>query len=125
MQRSKHLAVMFLLGAVLVGGALGFTADRVLLGERVCKRWGDHRGMRARFSEELELTAAQRASMDTILDERHRQISEVLKPVRPQMDSISENARGQIRRLLTPAQQAKFDEMHREMREKQKNTERS
>ena len=27
MQRSKHLAMMFLLGAVLVGGALGFTAD--------------------------------------------------------------------------------------------------
>ena len=29
MQRSKNLAMMFLLGAVLVGGALGFTADRV------------------------------------------------------------------------------------------------
>jgi Spy/CpxP family protein refolding chaperone len=125
MQRSKHLAVMFLLGAVLVGGALGFTADRVLLGERLCPRWGSHGSMRARFAEELELTAAQRAAMDTILDVRHRQMSEVLKPVRPQMDSISENARNQIRRLLTPAQQPKFDDMHREMREKQQNTERS
>lgn len=125
MQRSRHLAVMFLLGAMLVGGALGFTADRVLLGERLCPRWGDRRGMRASFADELDLTPAQRTAMDSILDERHRQMSAVLKPVRPQMDSISENARNQIRRLLTPAQQPKFDELHRETREKQKITERS
>jgi Spy/CpxP family protein refolding chaperone len=125
MQRSRHLAVMFLLGAVLVGGALGFTADRVLLGEKLCPRWGDYRGMRATFADELDLTAAQRAAVDTILDLRHRQMTEVLKPVRPQMDSISENARNQIRRLLAPAQQSRFDDMHREMREKQQNTERS
>ncbi len=30
MQRSKQQALMFLLGAVLVGGALGFSADRYL-----------------------------------------------------------------------------------------------
>jgi hypothetical protein len=34
MQRSRSLALMFLLGALLVGGALGFTADRVLTGDR-------------------------------------------------------------------------------------------
>ena len=125
MQRSRSLAVMFLLGAVLIGGALGFTADRVLLGDELCPRWGDYRGMRARFADDLELTAAQRAAMDTILDERHRQMTKVLEPVRPQMDSISENARTQIRRLLTPTQQSKFDQLHREMRDRQKSTERS
>ena len=30
MQRSKQQALMFLLGAVLVGGVLGFSADRVM-----------------------------------------------------------------------------------------------
>jgi len=29
MHSSKNVAIAFLLGAVLVGGALGFTADRV------------------------------------------------------------------------------------------------
>ena len=124
MQRSRHLALMFLLGAVLVGGALGFTADRVFLRDRLCLRWGDHREMRARFAEDLGLTAAQRAAVDTILDERHRQMTELLRPVRPQMDSISDSARQQIRRLLTPAQQVRFDEMHREMTEHAKSTER-
>jgi hypothetical protein len=30
MERSKGYAVMFLLGAFVAGGALGFTADRVI-----------------------------------------------------------------------------------------------
>ncbi len=30
MQRSKQQALMFLLGAVLVGGVLGFSANRVM-----------------------------------------------------------------------------------------------
>jgi hypothetical protein len=30
MQRSKQQALMFLLGAVLVGGAVGFSADRYI-----------------------------------------------------------------------------------------------
>ena len=35
MQRSKQQALMFLLGAVLVGGALGFSADRYLGHEKI------------------------------------------------------------------------------------------
>ena len=30
MQRSKQQAIMFLLGAVLVGGVVGFSAERVI-----------------------------------------------------------------------------------------------
>jgi hypothetical protein len=37
MQQSKNLAITFLLGAVLVGGALGFTADRMMLRERIAQ----------------------------------------------------------------------------------------
>ena len=35
MQQSKNLAIAFLLGAVVVGGAMGFTADRVYLRDRI------------------------------------------------------------------------------------------
>jgi Spy/CpxP family protein refolding chaperone len=116
MQRSKQLAAMFLLGAVLVGGVLGFSADRLLARERLCPRWGDARAMRQRFLDDLELTAAQRTVVDSILDAKHRQMSVVLAPVRPQLDSISANARAQIARVLTPAQRVKFDALHREMK---------
>ena len=35
MQQSKNLAIAFLLGAVVVGGALGFSADRLMLRDRI------------------------------------------------------------------------------------------
>ena len=115
MQRSKQHALMFLLGVFLTGGAVGFTADRMLVRERIrgCAR-GDQRAMRARMADDLKLSAEQRASLDRILDEKHRQISLLLAPVRPRMDSISEATRTQIRVILTPAQQADFDKLHRE-----------
>jgi len=112
MQRSKHLAMMFLLGAVLVGGALGFTADRVWMKDTSNN---DPRASRALLSERLDLNAAQRAALDSILDERHRQFDSLLKPIRPQMDSIRMRSRAQIRALLTtPEQRERFEAILRE-----------
>jgi Spy/CpxP family protein refolding chaperone len=107
MQRSKQQAVMFLFGAVLVGGALGFTADRVITAERPVEA---PKGFRQRFYEQLELTTVQRQSVDSILDARHRQIDATWQPIRPKLDSIKENARMQIRRVLTPDQRQRFEE---------------
>lgn len=102
MQRSKSLALMFLLGAVLVGGVLGFTADRVITGSR-------EKDSRTSLYEQLELTEAQRASFDSILDDRHRKFSEALKPIRPQMDSIRENARDAMRAVMNPEQRERYE----------------
>jgi hypothetical protein len=103
MQRSKNLALMFLLGAVLVGGALGFTADRVILGNR------EKDNSRASFYDELGLSEVQRASFDSILDDRHRKFNELLKPIRPQMDSVRENARDAMRAVLNPEQRERYE----------------
>jgi len=40
MQRSKQQALMFLLGIGLVGGALGFSADRYLGHQRFASQYG-------------------------------------------------------------------------------------
>ena len=107
MQRSKNLAMMFLLGAVLVGGALGFTADRVWMRDAACN---DPRASRALLYDRLELNAAQRAAWDSILDDRHRQFDSLFKPIKPQMDSIRSRSRAQMRALLTtPEQRARFE----------------
>jgi hypothetical protein len=107
MQRSKNLAVMFLLGAVLVGGALGFTADRVWMRDAACS---DPRASRALLYDRLELNAAQRAAWDSILDDRHRQFDSLFKPIKPQMDSIRSRSRAQMRALLTtPQQRERFE----------------
>ena len=117
MERSKGYAVLFLLGAFVAGGALGFTADRVI----DVKHGRDMRGPRAyrqRMAEELKLTPEQQASVDSLIEQKHRQIVALYKPVKPQLDSIavlarvvSDSSHAQIKRLLNPDQQVKLDRM--------------
>lgn len=101
---------MFLLGAVLVGGALGFSADRVL-GHDKAKHWAG----RTRMYDDLALTQAQRLRMDSLLDDRNCQISALMKPVRTQLDSIKDVAHQQMLQILTPEQQTRLDARRREM----------
>jgi hypothetical protein len=109
MQRSKQQAVMFLLGAVLVGGFMGFTVDRVSHTDR--KTWAS----RTRFYEDLGLSEAQRVRMDSLLDDRNCQISAVMKPVRAHLDSIKQAAHQQMIQLMTPEQQQKLELRRNEM----------
>jgi hypothetical protein len=109
MQRSKQQALMFLLGAVLVGGVLGFSADHVLNDKP--KHWVP----RMRMYDDLGLSAAQRTSMDSVLDERNCQIGALMKPVRPQLDSIKAAAHQQVVQILTPEQRQLLDRRIEEM----------
>ncbi len=117
MERSKGYALMFLLGAFLTGGALGFAADRVI-GEGHRREMRGPRAYRQKMAEELKLTSQQQASVDSLIEQKHRQIVALYKPVKPQLDSIaviarvvSDSTHAQIKRLLNPDQQAKLDKM--------------
>ena len=117
MERSKGYALMFLLGAFVTGGALGFTADRVI-GAGHNREMRGPRAYRQKIAEELKLTREQQVSIDSLMEQKHRQIVALYKPVRPQLDSIavvarvvSDSTHAQIKRLLNPDQQAKLDRM--------------
>jgi hypothetical protein len=117
MERSKGYALMFLLGAFITGGALGFTADRMMGGGHSREMRGP-RGYRQKLARELDLTPVQQASVDSLIEQKHRQIVALYKPVRPQLDSIavvarvvSDSTHAQIKRLLNADQQAKLDRM--------------
>jgi Spy/CpxP family protein refolding chaperone len=117
MDRTKGYALMFLLGAFIAGGALGFTADRVIdSGHRRDMR--GPRGYMKKMAEELELTSQQQASIDSLMEQKRQQIVALYRPVKPQLDSIavaarivSDSTHAQIKRLLNPEQQAKLDKM--------------
>jgi Spy/CpxP family protein refolding chaperone len=116
MQSSKSYALLFLIGALVAGIAIGVTADRYM------RRDGhDHRTAGSgldRMSRELDLTAVQRAQVDSIMTRRRTQMRELFKPLRPQIDSIqkigkvlSDSTHEQLKRVLTPEQGKKLDEM--------------
>lgn len=120
MTRPKSVALALLLGALLVGGLLGFTVDRLILQDRISDKL-DQRGLRTRLAQDLSLTVTQRAAVDSILDMRNKRIDEVVAPVRPQMDSVMELAREEIRALLTADQRTKFEQKVRASDERPKN----
>ena len=110
MNRSKQQALMFLLGAFLVGGALGFSADRM-----VHDMPPHHWAPRDFMYDDLNLTPAQRAAMDTILDARRCQVDSLLKPLKPTLDSLRGVAHKQVLAILTPEQAQKMERRKHEM----------
>jgi hypothetical protein len=70
------------------------------------------------MADELKLTPKQQASMDSLIDLKHRQIMALYKPMKAQLDStavlarvVSDSTHAQIKRLLNPDQQVKLDKM--------------
>ncbi len=102
MNRTKQQAALFLLGALLVGAVLGFSADRVLA------RAHKEKGWRAEMYQDLSLDVKQRASIDSLLDRQQCDMRRLMKPIRPQLDSLRQSGRRQILDLLTPAQRERF-----------------
>ena len=125
MQRSKSLAMVFLLGVFLAGGAVGFAANQVAGPEKPCR--GDRASYRERFATELGLSAEQRQAVDSLMETQRTRVRALYSPMRPQLDSIGrsrdsifEDTQRQLRLLLTAEQQARFEQMRREGRARKK-----
>ena len=108
-QRTKAQAIFFLLGAVLVGGALGFTANRAIERRDVLPK--SQRSSRTQLADRLQLDNDQRRMLDSVLDARNEQMKVALSPVQPRLDSMRFAARAAIRGKLTPAQKAVWDQV--------------
>jgi len=109
-QQPKSLAVMFLLGAFLSGGALGFVADRAV-GRRPYSKQFDQQSMRDEFARELRLSEQQRRVIDSIFDWRDDRAKEIRKVIKPSMDSLVDSGRVLINAHLDTTQQRLFREL--------------
>jgi Spy/CpxP family protein refolding chaperone len=72
------------------------------------------------LTKELDLTEAQKAQVQPIVDQAKPQIRQIHREAMEKSKAVMENAAAQIRPLLTPEQQKKFDAMraaHAKMRE--------
>lgn len=100
------MVAVFVLGVVV--GGLG----TVLLHNMRESARRDH--VINRLSRELRLSAQQRRQIQAILGQAHQRFSTVFQKsqeeARPQYDAIRKDVHARIRAILTPAQQAKFDD---------------
>jgi hypothetical protein len=103
MQRSKQQALMFLLGAVLVGGVLGFSADRIMAKK-------DKRpSARVKMYDDIGIDSAVRVRMDSLLDETNCKTRDLMRTLQPAIDSIKADANTSLLALMTDAQRTAFD----------------
>ena len=109
-QRSKSLAVMFLLGAFLTGGALGFVADRAVTKRPYAKQY-TRGSMREEFARTLSLDESQRRVIDSIFRWRDVRSQAVMQPIQPALDSARDSARVLITQQLDSAQRRRFKAM--------------
>ena len=110
MQRSKQQALMFLLGAALVGGALGFSADRYIVHEKVVSQFGP----RAKFYDAIGLTQTQRAALDSLAFQQECAVKVVLAPHDSALRAIRSRFRAQRDSVFTKDQLAMLDQRRKE-----------
>ena len=105
----KQVLVSFVLG-VMVGAA----------GVRWCapyyfhRHWGGKESqarLLERFDSKLKLTPEQRSQVAEILDGKRQKIDALRAEIRPKFEEIRSSTSAEIRGLLTPEQQKKFDAM--------------
>lgn len=114
MKAQKNVALAFLLGTFITGGALGFSANRYMERDKVCIVRGENPLVEV-MSRRLQLSPTQRSQMDSILDLRSQQYRQAMAPLRPQLDSIKLEARDHMRGVLDERQRAEFEAMILEM----------
>jgi len=98
--------MLFILGAFLTGGVVGFITDRVLSPPR--PNVFSDRVMVDELARELKLSPDQRIVIDSVWDWRREQSREIMKTVRPSLDAVRDSARVLMMNPLDDAQKTAF-----------------
>lgn len=121
-RRTQLMGVVLLAAVFVAGGLSGAAIDRALdvRGAKAAEtRRGDDRredGHRHYVFQELNLTPAQEASIDSVLKVRRMQIAAFWDSAGPRMREIVDSTRAGIRSTLTPEQRAEYERLLEERR---------
>ena len=108
--QSKAFAIGLLVAVFLAGIAAGVTGGRWLAEHRGPPP-RPNRSYADRLAQQLTLSDAQRDSVVAILRRYDPQMRAIFEAARPQMDSLRERLRGEIRAQLTPEQQTAYQQI--------------
>ena len=73
-----------------------------------------------RLERDLNLNAAQQANVDRALGRHYERIRDIRRSMRPQINSIMQEIRRDVRSFLDDEQKISFDEMVRKFEERRK-----
>jgi Spy/CpxP family protein refolding chaperone len=110
--RGANWKAALVLALVLASGiGLGVVIDRTFLARRGALPPGEFMSpwRMGRVLARLDLTAEQRAAVDSILALHRRDLGRVREDVRPELERIRIATEADLRALLTPQQTARFD----------------
>lgn len=117
------VAAVFLLGAAL-GGLLGYIFARHSVSASSAPANEPEPVRRARrveqLTRELSLNSTQRQQLDAILLQWHAEMKATRDQQEAQIDQIRQKGRSQVRAILTPEQQPKFEEFLKRLDEERK-----
>jgi Spy/CpxP family protein refolding chaperone len=117
MARSRWIALAVLSATFLAGAMAGAATLKVVVDDRAeqprrerpdARRAGP--GERPSIFDQMGLTAAQKAAMDSIMEKRRREMDAFWKEHNAEVRAIVDSARAEIDRILTPEQRKKFEE---------------
>jgi hypothetical protein len=119
MSRTKSLALAFLLGAFVTGGATGFAAGRTTGATKKDRSTASREytlsGTVRELQRDLKLSDEQTDAVDSILKWRRVRYNEIMLPIRPALDSARDSARTLIVQRLDATQQVAFTELLQRM----------
>jgi hypothetical protein len=98
--------MMFLLGAFLTGGAVGFAAERAV--SKPVVLLNDEKAMREELARELQLSETQKVVVDSAWEWRRARNREIMAVVRPALDSVRDSARVRMMSVLSESQRESF-----------------
>ena len=104
--KSKAWAVGLLIAVAVAGFAAGAATEGLVA--RHNRGSGGYSGF---LTRELKLTAAQHDSVAAILRRHRPEMRAIFAVIRPQMDSARARVADEIRRVLTPEQQAAYQKL--------------
>ena len=113
MNGSNRAIALACLAGLLAGAAGGWWAGRELFP----RRWGweqRYEKMLERFSSELKLAPEQKEQVKALLEAKRQKMEALRNEVRPRREEIRQSTQSEIRKLLSPEQQTKFDRMEKE-----------
>ncbi|MGI5864263.1 MAG: hypothetical protein ACOX6T_19715 [Myxococcales bacterium] len=118
-KRSRYVAIGLAVVVFLLGFVSGVGVGPLLMGppRDGPSRHGPEKTLQ-RYQRALDLSAEQRAKIEPIVEARFWAMAELFETIDPKAEEIHRKAEQEIRSLLKPDQQKRFDEMNEQFRQR-------